>query len=311
MMNIHNAGGNYYNDMRINIDAAFDSLPEMGKKKAAKRNLAVFNKMKILADAMWIKFNRMEAMVITGQRRDWFNEFKAFWSEMLGGRPLNIMDFHMLRMWYRIKNQSVEQLNWDTIEEHMDNWKKDENISMIFSQLYGNALSPHRQLPFVHKNSRVLEYGCSHAPYYRSYRKYYNHKKAKWVLADIKNISYLFSMYTYRNDCDIERMIIIDEQNADNPLNDIEGKFDVIILTTVLEHLHKPQAIVEMLLNHLTGGGYFIFDYVKSEATGLDSRQGLEQRLETLKWIKEKTVLVKGNLDNIEESVSLCIVRKK
>lgn len=311
MKNIHNAGGNYFHDMRINIDAAFDLLPENGKKKDAKRNLAVFNKIKIWTDALLIKFNRMEAMVITGRRRDWFNEFKSFWSEALGGRPLNIMDFHMLRMWYRMKNQAVEQLSWNTIEEHLDNWKKDENMSMIFQQLYGNAISQHRPLPYVHKNSRVLEYGCSHAPYYRSYRKYYNHKKAKWVLADIKNISYLFSMYTYRNDCDIERMIVIDEKNADNPLADIEGKFDVIILTTVLEHLHKPKEIVEVLLSHLSRGGVFVFDYVKSEAIGLDSRQGLEQRLETLKWIKENTILVKGNLDNIDESVSLCISRKK
>ena len=107
MKNIHNAGGNYFHDMRINIDAAFDLLPENGKKKDAKRNLAVFNKIKIWTDALLIKFNRMEAMVITGRRRDWFNEFKSFWSEALGGRPLNIMDFHMLRMWYRMKNQAV------------------------------------------------------------------------------------------------------------------------------------------------------------------------------------------------------------
>lgn len=58
-------------------------------------------------------------------------------------------------------------------------------------------------------------------------------------------------------------------------------------------------------------GGYFVFDYVKSEAMGLDSKQGLEQRIETLKYIKENLILVRGNLDNIEESVSLCIARKK
>lgn len=311
MKNVHNPGGNYYNDMKINIDIAFDSLPDANKGKAPKRNLAVFNMMKIMIDAMLIKCNRMEAMVITGQRRDWFIEFKLFWTNMLGGRPLNIMDFHMLRMWYRVKNQATEQLSWDTIEEHMDNWKKDENMSMIFQQLYGNALSPHRPLPYVHRNSRVLEYGCSHAPYYRSYRKYYNHKRARWVLADVKNISFLFSKYTYRNDCDIEEMIVIDEKNADNPLMGIEGKFDVIILTTVLEHLHKPKMIVELLWNYLNGGGYFVFDYVKSEAMGLDSKQGLEQRIETLKYIKENLILVRGNLDNIEESVSLCIARKK
>lgn len=258
MENVHNPGGNYYNDMKINIDIAFDSLPDANKGKAPKRNLAVFNMMKIMIDAMLIKCNRMEAMVIIGQRRDWFTEFKLFWTNMLGGRPLNIMDFHMLRMWYRVKNQATEQLSWDTIEEHMDNWKKDENMSMIFQQLYGNALSPHRPLPYVHRNSRVLEYGCSHAPYYRSYRKYYNHKRAKWVLADVKNISYLFSQYTYRNDCDIEKMIVIDEKNADNPLVGIEGKFDVIILTTVLEHLHKPKTIVELLWNYLNGGVFCV-----------------------------------------------------
>ena len=57
MDNIHNAGGNYFNDMRINIDAAFVSLPENGKKKEAKRNLAFFNKMKILKNLIPCEFN--------------------------------------------------------------------------------------------------------------------------------------------------------------------------------------------------------------------------------------------------------------
>lgn len=309
MKDIHIAGGNYFDDMRIDIDAAFEI--EMNRNVVKKHNSIIYNFAKGIKDGFLVKTNLLEAMVITGLRRKWFKEFSLFWKNVLDGRPLNVMDFHMLRMWYRVESQKTESLSWNNIEEHMNNWKKYENISILFQQIYNNAISPYKALSFVHKGDRVLEYGCSHAPYYRAYREYHSHKKVKWVLADIKNISFLFSRYIYSNDFDIEDFIIIDERNADNPLENTEGGFDVIILTKVLEHLHNPKMIVGMLFSRLNRGGVFAFDYVKSEAIGLDSRQGLEQRIDTLNYIKKNTVLIKGNLDNINESVSFCIARKK
>lgn len=253
----------------------------------------------------------MESRVLIGMRREWFDEFVTFWRDVLGGRPLSIMDFHMLRMHYRIAFQETETIVWSDTKQHEENWKRDKNISILFHQLYSDAISFPRNMNFIRKGDRVLEYGCSHAPYYRTYRKYYNHLKAKWTLADLKQISFLYSCYTYYQESSIENLVIIDADNMDNPLYTIDGNFDVIILTTVLEHVHNPLVVVKMLLSRLKKGGKFVFDYIKSEAKGLDSEAGLIGRKDALEYIKGSVNIVSGTLDNLDENIGLCIGIKK
>ncbi len=228
---------------------------------------------------------------------------------LLGGRPITIVDFHALREIYRISNQSVEGLNWNSIEEHMQNWKENGAIGSFFGQIYKHALKPFRDMRFLPRNARILEYGCAHAPYYRTYREFFSYKRAKWTLADIKNISFLYSNYSYSNDTDIDRFVLIDEKNADAPLEESQI-FDVIFCTAVFEHLHAPLIIADMLLDHLEPKGLFVFDYIISEATGLDSEQGLLQRQSTIRRIKERCSLVSGEWGDESKSIGLCVCRK-
>lgn len=265
------------------------------------------NKTRFLLDATLYKLGWLEPLVMTGIKRQWFNEFNRFWKEVLNGRPISIMDFHMLKYTYRVRGQNLGKLEWNTPKEHMDNWKKDETFYSLFNLLYSNALYPFRNLSMLRPKFRVLEYGCSHAPYYRSWRKYYNHIETSWVLADLKNITFLFSNYMYSSDYAIEKMILINEFNMANPLCNLEGEFDVIILTTVLEHVDSPVNVCKMLLGRLKKGGYFVFDYIKSDGLGLDSKQGLDERIEALQYILNTVKIVKGQIPDIDKSVGLCI----
>lgn len=308
---IHKEGSNYYDNMCIDIDSAFDSLSSLDNTKNKKIcRLGIVN---LISGGWKLTQQRMgvqETRVLIGKERKWFNEFRDFWSGYLEGRPISLVDFHGLRQIYRIRSQINIELSWDSIKEHMDNWKSANLMGTFMSQIYNSALFPFKNLLWLPRYSRVLEYGCSHAPYYRAYREFWGHKKAKWTLADIKNMPFLYTCFSYRNDPDIDRFIVIDENNANNPLNN-DDLYDVILITAVLEHVHDPRVVVKMLIEHLKPEGQLVFDYIKSEAKGLDSKQGLEYRREALEYIKKNCVLIDGNLENIDASVGLCRVKRK
>lgn len=107
------------------------------------------------------------------------------------------------------------------------------------------------------------------SPYYRAWKAYFNHYDVQWTLADVKNISFLFSRYSYRDDAAVEKFVIIDAKNADNPFKHGDEHFDAIILTTVLEHVHNPVTVIRSLTQHLRPGGVLVFDYIKSDGHGL------------------------------------------
>ena len=67
----------------------------------------------------------------------------------------------------------------------------------------------------------------------------------------------------------------------------------------------------EMLSSKLKEGGKFVFDYIKSEAKGLDSEAGLLGRKNALEYIKSSVDIISGTFDNLDESIGLCVGIKK
>ena len=306
----HMPGGNHYDKMAIDIDIAFDRVGDLEKSGGVRPSRSIAkNLFCVFYNAYLRRTNRWERDIMTGMQRRWFDEFLDFWRNFLGGRPLSIVDFHALRQVYRIRSQEMDSYEWSSIDEHLARWKSDQTFSMLFHQLYNVALHPYMDLSFIKKGSRVLEYGCSHAPAYRAYREFWGHKMARWTLADIPNISFLYANYSYRADSDIDGLVKIGKDNIDNPLPD--EKYDVIICNNVFEHLHAPVTIANMLIDHLSDNGLLCFDYILSEATGVDSKQGRMERPEAMKTIQNRTVLLKGNWEYERCSVGTCIVRKK
>ena len=98
----------------------------------------------------------------------------------------------------------------------------------------------------------------------------------------------------------------------DNPFNLIKTKkFDIIIITTVFEHLDEPLIVAKELHKHLNKGGVLLFDYILSDAEGLDTVKGLEKREETLKFLFENFIINKDILEYLDSTLPMISAVKK
>jgi len=314
----HLENGNYFDDMRIDIAASFKTQDEWLLErqrwvKSVRRNI-LLNYADLAMLVLLRKLGMWEALVTSGVVRGWFDEFLVYWREVLNGRPLNLVDFHHLRFHYRTHIQHMDDLSWQDAAQHLANWQRPSNINYIFAFTIKYALQPfrYRGLPgLLKKGMRVLEYGCALAPMYRTYRRYLNHIPAQWVLADIPNFPFHFARHLYARDKEVAQFVTIAEDRFDDPLKDVEGPFDMIIIQEVFEHLDRPLAIAGYLVERLKPGGYLLFDYVKSEGVGLDTAAGVAERMEVLEYLNGRLEMIQGDFKVTEESVGLCVGRKK
>jgi SAM-dependent methyltransferase len=310
---VHFKGGNLFDDIQIDIAASHKTIENLDRNTVEVGKSRVKNTIKFYFTGLALWLDIYKLFVVNGLCDKWFNDFRGYWSNILGGRPLpNTLDFFMLLHDYRKRQQHTQELEWSDPEHHLKNWQQPQEIYATFHYTRQLATKP-IATPLVFwkhlsKNMRVLEYGCSLAPYYYCYRNYFGHLNCQWTLADIPNFPFHYSKYLYKNDPDLH-IITINDTDFMNPLHDENG-FDMIVLTTVMEHLNDPLFVSTYLLERLKPGGLFIFDYIKSDGLGLDHPKALEVRLECLKMILSQTKLVYGNVENLNESIDFCIVRK-
>jgi len=264
-----------------------------------------------------LRLHIREPLVMNGITRKWFNDFVGYWRDVLGGRPLHtIADFNALLHDYRKGQQHVAELDWSDPSRHIAVWQESEHIYQIFHSARKLALHPtvgHRLWAKVPRGSRVLEYGCSLAPYYYCYRSYFSHLGCTFVLADLANYPFHYAKYLYRHDAEVEFATINAEDFAD-PLGSVSSGsgevFDVIVVTTVFEHVDDPMFVASYLLDRLKPGGLFVFDYIKSDGHGLDHPNALRMRGPTLTAILDRTDVIHGEVDDLTASIDLCIARK-
>lgn len=309
---VHLEGGNLFNDLKIDIARSHRQFDHLSRKPKSIKQPRLKNLVNLYFTGLTMRLNMHEALAVNGIRRGWFEEFKAYWSNILNGRPLwNTLDFFLLLYDYRTRQQHTTQLEWSSPDQHLVNWQHPNQIYATLQSVRKLAVHPIvslRMWKHLPKRSRILEYGCSAAPYYYCYRNFFSHMDCRWTLVDIPNYPFHYARYLYRNDAEVE-FITINAEDFSNPLGET-ANFDVVILTTVLEHLDEPYFVTEYLLERLNKGGIFVFDYIKSEGKGLDHPQALAQRVATLKLIQEKTELVTGNMENLDQTIGLCIARK-
>lgn len=308
----HLGGGNCFDDMRIDISESHRRFANLPRNPKSIRRSRYPNSIRFHLATMAMRLGIQEFLVVNGICKRWLSDFRGYWSGILNGRPLwNTLDFFMLLHDYRKRQQLTSQLEWGEPTKHLANW---QNPNQIYATLHGArkiAMAPvvcpelWRMIP---RASRVLEFGCSLAPYYHCYRNFFSHLDCKWTLVDIPNYPFHYAKYLYGNDAETDIMTI-EEKDFSAPLGEARD-FDIIILTTVLEHLDNPVFLSEYLLKRLKPGGLFVFDYIKSEATGLDHPNALATRIDCLKNILAKTRIIYGKIDNIDQSVGLSIARK-
>lgn len=308
---VHLPGGNLFDDIRLDIAKSHVTQAGLSGNKKRTRSFGPLNKLRYLVNGALQKYSVQEVLVTSGLRRAWFDEFHDYWQTILTGRPLKVVDFFMLAHDYRKRQQHMRELNWSSPELHVQNWQAPSELYSTFAFVRNDALRPviaPRFWNHLKAGDAVLEYGCSLAPFYSCYRKFYPHLDCQWTLADIANFPFHYAKYRYRNDANVD-FRTIEPDGFRDPLAS-ERKYNVIVLTTVLEHLDDPVYVMGYLTERLQQGGYLVFDYLISEGKGLDTPQALQMRTECLKWILDRFDIVEGRVD-IERDVPVVVARRR
>lgn len=300
---VHRKGGNYFNNINVDIERSYQIqdiwLQNVSKKRSMKGS-KIKNWGKLNLYSFLHRLGIYDTLVNTGIIKDWFIEFRRYWRDILTGRmPLTIMDFHYLRVLYRsgIQDAQTIELNWDTHKDHLRNWQTPENIQAIFHYVYKHAINPirnRRVWKYLNNGMTVLEFGCSLAPMYKTWMRFFNHIDLNWVLADIPNYPFHYSRHTYGQNPKVT-FITIRENLLNEPLQNYQGEFDTIIVQEVYEHLHNPLEVTKHLLSKLKKGGTFFFDYAASDGLGYDTPASVQQRYETLVYLSENLNIIDGN----------------
>jgi SAM-dependent methyltransferase len=312
---VHLPGGNRLDDVRLDLPQSYVAQDEWLRtvQKTSARRSRVRNDVRRIA-YRGEPYRAREALVNAGLRRAWFEEFRAYWESVLAARPLTLMDFHQLRYEYRKRAHvaSAHEVSWASGEQHLANWQQPEQLSQTFEFVYRAALHPAWEgrtlFDVLRPRWRVLEYGCSLAPMYRTWRTFLSHRGAHWTLADLPGFPFHYARWAYAHDAEAEFAVI---EDLDDPLHHAEGAFDLVIAQAVFEHLDRPRFVAEYLLDRLAPGGLLWFSYSITDATGLDTPAAMRDRRETLEFLAERLDVVRGELRIDDRSLGTTVGRKR
>ena len=261
-----------------------------------------------------VKTGLHRRLVYGNLRLDWFQEFQDYWMGELGNRPIHPHDFYFLSGVYRQRGQTLyfehlERPDLASDDKHLNAWRDSRMVSYLFLHAYRLALSPLRVHPFtrwVPRGGSVAEYGCGAAPIVTSLARYYRHLDLRLVGADIPHLLFHYARWKFRADRFVTMVPI--QPNDDAPL---PGEYDTIFCLETFEHLPRPIAAAQHFHRALKPGGCLVFDYVRSDGTGLDTAAALRDRIPALELIRERFDIVQGRVTTDGAHVEPAVARKR
>jgi SAM-dependent methyltransferase len=295
---------NFFDNIDLNIEALRNTVSQ---SKSNPKRSPLFPKLSLLFN-VFIYFYISKEFIYSYFLTKWFKEFEFFWSRILKGRPIDIIDFHFLRLLYRVKFQGVEHFDESNSDNFLKAWNSNENIYLLFGNVWKYAKSAYLdflvfffQLP---KKGKILEYGCGIAPFTTGMIKYFPSRKYTYEIVDILQINFLYAIYTLSSHKNVKHRILEPYGNLVEHEN-----YSAIICLTVFEHIPNPLSVVKSFYDSLKKDGVLVFDYIKDEGEGLDSKKSVEERTQTIEFIKDHFRVIKGRIIT-EESIDLCVVKK-
>jgi 2-polyprenyl-3-methyl-5-hydroxy-6-metoxy-1,4-benzoquinol methylase len=313
---------NRYDDVRLDVAALLKQQdaslapPEPAARSAAGLGpvgrLASLARLYALGALVRLGWHRR--LIYANLRLDWFFEFQRYWVEELGNRPIHPHDFYFLSGVYRQRLQTIyfeqiEKAELASDERHLEAWRDHRAIYYLFAHTFRQALSPLRVHPFIRyvpRRARVAEYGCGAAPILTALARRYRHLDLQLVGADIPHLLFHFARWKFRRTRFVTMVGI--EPNDDTPL---PGLYDTIFCLEVLEHVPRPLAALTHFHRALKPGGHLIFDYVRSEGTGLDTATSLRDRLPALRFVLGHFDIVEGRVTTDGAHVGPTVARKR
>jgi SAM-dependent methyltransferase len=307
---------NLYDDVRPDVAALLatqaGALPPTDPAARSGDGLGPFGRAASLARlyllGLLVRSGLHRRLVYANARLDWFHDFQAYWVGALGHRPIHPHDFYHLYGVYRQRLQSITPA-FDSDAAHLESWRDPRIVYYLFAHTFRQALQPlhvHRYARFIPRRGRVAEYGCGTAPMLYALARRYRHLNLALVAADIPHLLFHFTRWRFRHDRFVTTVPI--QPGNDTPL---AGRFDVIFCLEVFEHLPRPLATLRHFLDVLAPGGVLVFDYVRSEAVGLDTEAGLREREPALRFVLEHFDVVEGRVPTDGSHVQPAVVRKR
>lgn len=261
-----------------------------------------------------VRLGIQRRLIYANLRLGWFYEFQRYWVEELGNRPLHPPDFYFLAGVYRQRLQTIhfehiENISLASDEKHLEAWRDPRIVHHLFAHTFRLALSPLRAHPFIRwvpRHGRVVEYGSGAAPILTALARHYRHLDLQLVGADIPHLLFHYARWKFRDDRFVTMVPVAPDD--DGPLT---GSFDTIFCLETFEHLPRPIAVAQHFHSVLKPGGHLVFDYIRSDATGLDTAAALRDRIPTLEFIRERFDIVQGRVTTDGDHVEPAVARKR
>ena len=178
----------------------FDPNARSGDRLGFSGYLRSYLKLYTTHLLMWTgMYNRL---VYANIKLDWFQEFRKYWVEELGNRPIQPHDFYFLQGVYRSRFSGVEIPDTASDQQHLEAWCDHRTVYLLFFNQYKLALNPlfvSCFIKYIPRGSSVCEYGCGLAPIASSLCKYYAHLNVRITCADIPNIMFHFTRRKFRD----------------------------------------------------------------------------------------------------------------
>jgi 2-polyprenyl-3-methyl-5-hydroxy-6-metoxy-1,4-benzoquinol methylase len=248
------------------------------------------------------------ALMYSNLRLGWFEEFQRYWVDELGNRPIHPHDFYHLHGVYRQRLQSIEPDLTSDVSQ-LATWRNHRIVYYLFAHAYRQALFPlrvQRYARFLQFHGRVAEYGAGLAPIATALARHYRHLDLELVAADIPHLLFHFVRWRFRDVPYVTTVPIAPDDDAPLP-----GQYDTIFCLETFEHLPRPIAAAEHFHAALRPGGVLVFDYIRSEAVGLDTPAGLKDRERVLKLILERFDVLEGAIRLDGSHLGPTVVRKR
>ena len=300
---------NGFDNLRVDVAALFRDYPaerihaDVKLWHSTKRLYANGLVPQLVRELLWHGLRR------TRLEQEYYARFRVYWAQVLGGRPLwGVEDFHFLRGVYRMRFQRMAAT--PASAGHLGAWQDSAVLHHLLHSVYKesqqNALAPVGALKFVAGEvRRVLEFGCGAAPVTTSLFEFRAEATDMELwLADIEMVSFHYAGWKFGCFPNVHRSSLRPETEF---RLEVPGQFDAIYCLAVLEHVNDPVETMRTFHRMIRPGGVLIFDYIKSDAEGLDSVEGLRDRAAALRFIEGNFRLLSGRLDG-EQSMKLTVV---
>jgi SAM-dependent methyltransferase len=183
--------------------------------------------------------------------------------------------------------QSVDIARSVSDADHFAAWKSPAAREYVLlwsaAKLSRYPLTAQKWLPDIPAGSRICEYGAGAAPVAHAVRRFYMHKRFRITIADIPSESFKFAKHVFRDAGWVEAVDI--HPDNDEPLTDV---YDAVFCITVFEHLPRSLNVARHLHDRLRPGGTLVFDYLQTEARGVDTLAAVKDRPLVFAFLRER-----------------------